>query len=357
MCKASANSWWARLRRLLRPQDARLDESLPVFRWELWLLNRQSDADGGPAAPEQRAARLEHWAETLESWASTSKIDPKGLKAQAKALREQADRLRQLPSRPVREDREPSIQPKSSWARTALGLLQQAERAADNRQHELGWRCLTAARRAALFGLRRPELRTRARAARREAADKLQGWRKETIEDALLDEDGKLRADLSHDNVFYANVILDGHHDNVYHRLRLMRRTMCFVSISAWVAVGLAVWFGPGYFSIESRAGLPPRAFPLLLVLFGVMGAVFSGFLSARDSSEGKRIPAQLAEYSMLFARPGVAALSALVTFALLKAGVIKLGDLTAHLALFAAFASGFSERLVVGAVAKATPK
>jgi ADP-ribose pyrophosphatase YjhB (NUDIX family) len=247
-----------------------------------------------------------------------------------------------------------------SWpSDAALRNLDRAEEALRSYDTDLAWRCFTAANRLALYGHHalagQSAVNDRARAILQEAQQKkLSGWRKSTIVD-LLDGD----ADVSPDKVVFAWQILDEHHANVYHKLRVVERQLGLLAIAALVAVIVWIAAAPSLAVSLANSGpagsanlaLDSRGFAAAIVLFGVMGAIVSGILSMARGPEGRAIPALLLDSMVTLARLALGAVAALAAATFLASGIIAGLEPGPELVLAVAFAAGFSERLVVRAV------
>lgn len=245
------------------------------------------------------------------------------------------------------------------WYEAALELLARADRAAAQGDDDLGWKCLFAVQRLELYGLaeRRPDrLEARALAVLREAADKLTGWRREAVVGLLGDADGGAGA-ARVDALYEASLVLHEHYANEYAKLRDHKKLIAQLAVVA--GLGVAGWLGltlawPGIFSVDVRAGgLSDPGLVLAVLLFGLLGACFSGLLRVFDASTGARIPRQLLGKLTTFGRLAAGVITALAAQLLLLSGLLPLraGAVTPALLLVVAFASGFSERLVVRAV------
>jgi hypothetical protein len=240
----------------------------------------------------------------------------------------------------------------------ACKLLDQAEREGKN-DLELGWRLFKGAHRIGLYCLTQEQLQVQATAIYEEAKKKLDSWRKEAIVRILTDDCGKLKPCLKACEVFHAAYILDEYHNNEYHKLRAFKSQL---KILAPVALGAAaLWMGLSAFLIHAPIDAPIDVLKasgdlwyfVSVLLFGVMGAAISGFLSLSSGPTKHRIPEQLASHLVLLARLVIGGVSALVVYVFLISGILQLGpgDLKPGLVLAASFVAGFSERLVVRAV------
>jgi|GEM_PF-385583 len=244
------------------------------------------------------------------------------------------------------------------WSRADV-LLWQAGRALEDLDLELAWSCLKGASRFTLYGLaeRKPaRLRSRARAALREAQQKLTGWRQETVVGLLAGPDGQtLRDDLPVEHVVQAVEILDGHHDNVYQRLDILKkrlRNLTLVMGLVWLVWMAITWVAvPGPANELLGTTLAGWRFWGTVSALGLMGALLSIFISIRTRAGKSRIPIELADNWVTVARLGIAVLTAIMAVILLHSQIINLGLESAQLTWAVALAAGFSERLVVRAL------
>jgi hypothetical protein len=92
--------------------------------------------------------------------------------------------------------------------------------------------------------------------------------------------------------------------------------------------------------------------FLLAIAIFGALGGTFSAMISLSNSSTGD-VPERLVNSWLTIAKPIVGAIGALAIFVLLLGGIIQALSLTNYLIFAMAFASGFSERIVFGALSK----
>lgn len=186
-----------------------------------------------------------------------------------------------------------------------------------------------------------------------EGKKKLTGWRLAMLIH-LLEEKGKLKADLSLSDVVQAQQVLAEHHTNVYRRLKILRAQIQFLevvatlAIIAWVSV---LAFEP--FLGEFEADVFSPTLTLSALTFGILGACISGILRLEKRSSQQRIPDQLTSLVYTIARPLVGAVSALAVVIFVLAGILDIGSQTPGLYMAAAFASGFSERLLTSGMSK----
>jgi hypothetical protein len=246
------------------------------------------------------------------------------------------------------------------WADHAFILLDKAQQALDDKDIDLGWRCFHTAHRLELYHLHGlPDergYRARAQGILNEAMAKLASWRRDTIKDVLpKNSESEQKPDIN--VVYFASQLLDERHDNVYRRLKIIKRQFGLLSVVAFLSIVIWVLLAPPLFG--SQATTDQARLLVSVILFGIMGASTSGILSIANAASTKvGIPQQLLESWITLARLLVGAIAALAVYAFLIAGLLDLGlgEIRIGLILSVAFAAGFTERLmirVVEAVAK----
>ena len=252
------------------------------------------------------------------------------------------------------------------WASKARESLHDAEVAVRERNPEKGWRHFLTAQRLELYGLRdlKPEaFRARAFTLRAEALQKLTSWRRRRVEElfSALPSSAQRSTDKVLDTEFFAAsetaLILHEHFANEALKARSARsQTRTLIALALAAALGWVWLSGPAVLRISAPNGgaLPWDNRDLLasVLLFGLMGAAFSALVSL-GRVQTQTIPEQVFTYRITFARQAVGVLSALAVYVLLASELVTVGKLavTPALVLAAAFASGFSERLVVRAL------
>jgi ADP-ribose pyrophosphatase YjhB (NUDIX family) len=246
------------------------------------------------------------------------------------------------------------------WYVKSKQLVEAAKEAHRKRQADAGWRFLKAADRISLYGLKPEALTTEARAILNEGTDKektTSSWRRVAVADLLADKDGKLKTTLTAIEVARAKRILDEQQDNVYHKLHILKRRLQLLTVIAVVAVGIWVAWSPLSPALDEAGQLvmgtaPATRLWLVIILTGILGALVSGFSSsmARDQ-RGSRIPAELLTTTVTLARISLAMLTSLAVSIFLISGLISIRGPGLGVLLAAAFASGFSERLLMRAL------
>jgi hypothetical protein len=233
---------------------------------------------------------------------------------------------------------------------SARKLLNLADRAANQRGDlDMGWRYLHEAERLFVASWNETEREAARLALAKEAEAKLDGWRKDTVL-ALLTKDGAAPFAVLGDRLVKALQIRDEHTDNVYFRNRLVRRQMGTILLSIVLLIIAFVWIISA--RTDKAAALRPAiAFvPVLAAMaLGGMGACLSALIGFASTSTECKIPEHLASVWITVTRPFIGAVSGLVALLV----IAPLAGEGPALWLAVAFAFGFSERLVIGALDK----
>lgn len=267
------------------------------------------------------------------------------------------------------------------WKTVAKELLARAYLAADGGEHDTAWKCFLAATRMEIYGLSGCEHAARLDALRREAEDKLKGWRREAILSTIIQEKC-LGAHGSADRLYYATQLRDENFTNQYFRMAYLRNQFLFLLVIL-LATLFVVWnvSTPAWFDFRApskttpvteshgqnkqtvaagkpsggekkTSGLPKNDHFLLgVILFGILGGTFSAIMSLSHTSSQKRIPEQIVNSYVTLLRVALGAVGALVVYIFLAMGILNAEIISAPYVLGFAFAAGFSERLVVRAV------
>lgn len=245
-----------------------------------------------------------------------------------------------------------------AWLDAAERLMDAAHEAlALDHDPGTAWACYLAARREELASLNAEQVPIVAAALRHEASEKLSGWRSDavvvalkTAEDQRVPLPGRISA------LQQAVAVEDEESQDRYFRLRELRKqlqSMGWILGFAVVATFVALARGP------SPLTEPPDSTDfdtwLLVVLFGILGGSFSAIRSITQERRQARIPEQLTRSAIAAFRPLLGGVAAVAAYAFLGAGLISLSPDALGTVLAVAFASGFSERLIVSAVGAVT--
>ncbi|MBF0458619.1 MAG: hypothetical protein HQK99_12090 [Nitrospirae bacterium] len=235
--------------------------------------------------------------------------------------------------------------------------LRLAEQELKRRDYKGGWLHLHNAKRELLFLLDHAALRAKLTIQRQEAGDKLASWRLQAYND--LD----LGVETSDSNVAEAQKLLDEYANDRWLKIRILQSQIWIIS-SVIVLVVISIIFLGRYFNHnlfvkedDIGVSLPEWLFLLVVALFGVLGASFSGARSVANEKAKESIPDQIESNSIIIMRLIVGSASALAVHCFLRMGLAKI--LTSNAASYygVSFVVGFSERLVVRAVEKISDK
>jgi 8-oxo-dGTP diphosphatase len=241
-----------------------------------------------------------------------------------------------------------------SWASAAEVLLGRSADALRRGNLQEGWECLLAAQRMEIFDMKGAELSARAKTLRKEAG-KLTSWRQSAVQ-ATLDllppdlVDQEEPKDKQHWLVFRATRLRDEHFANLYFRQELSWQQLKIVGLILLIVTASAVALLTMTEALTPAGQLSHQVLLIAVVLFGAMGAGFSTALSLLQMPLQARIPERMAQWSVTLTRPLLGAVAGLVTYAFLQSGLFQLPE-NLFVALLAAFAAGFSDRLVLRAV------
>ena len=249
------------------------------------------------------------------------------------------------------------------WQRQSKQLLADARQAMTEGNAELGWRRLKAADRFRLYGLGADQLSVEAAAILAEASDDekdLSKWRRTSVRALLGDDGGKLKQSLGPERVVHAKRIIDEHQDNVYQKMNIVTNRLNLLSVVSLVA--LIAWLTYPPFAPYGSLLAPPvagdehgwssRLAWCGVTLAGVLGALFSGFSSSMTADRTKaRIPAELTSSTVAVARISMAVVTSLAVSIFMASGMLSILNPTYEAMLAVAFASGFSDRLLLNAL------
>jgi hypothetical protein len=257
--------------------------------------------------------------------------------------------------------------PTECWSSAATNLLNGAQAALAKGRLDQGWKLLQSARRMEIFGLDGEALRCRATVLRTEA-DKLNAWRRKTVE-RLLGTVERPEPIVTPGAIYDASLTRDEHYDNQAHKEDLLRTHMLTLGLSLAVLVILV--------SVILCTGrlTPPASEAVALdlrwlgaiVTFGLLGGTVSAMVRSVRSGESFRIPELTAAMRVTFMRIGMGGASALALYVFLRSDVgenlasrlfsselaTAIQDLRPFTVYTLGFVAGFSERLVTRAVEK----
>jgi uncharacterized membrane protein len=253
----------------------------------------------------------------------------------------------------------------NDWAKTATQFLGEAETYLKAWNIQQGWCALMSAQRAILSNPSDTDRVRRTAIMLRRESNKLDGWRSRAIADLICDADGELVNELKNNSgsalssemtnrVIDAVALRDDSANTSYHKILLRRRNLfhlfLVLSTGIIVCIGLSIWKKlPAPFS-DTRT-------VIAVILFGVLGAALSVAQGLLTTDVKAKIPSQQIGAFIVWMRPGIGATAALVAFAMVWANhtlgtFLKISTDFAVIAVVA-FAAGFSERFIVGAIEK----
>lgn len=256
----------------------------------------------------------------------------------------------------------------SEWKLAAEEYLKQAKTYLDDWNFQQGWVSLMAAQRAMLSNPNDPDRLRRTAITLRREAEKVTGWRAKAIEDFICGPKGKLLDGLAKvdgkpitpslcQRVIDAVALRDDHASTDYLKILLRRRSL--IQLFLVLLVGIIAC------ALLSALHVLPSPFDAArqvaaVIIFGMLGAALSvgqGLLAANLSA---KIPAQQIGSVVVWMRPAIGAVAALIAYALIHANT-KIQILNAMLfdpsdfsvIAVIAFVAGYSERFIVGAIEK----
>jgi hypothetical protein len=208
------------------------------------------------------------------------------------------------------------------WTRSAFQFLLQAESCLAIWDIQQGWISVLSAQRALLSNPTDTGNIERTAISLRREADKITGWRAKAIEDLLAapKDEPQGRSTLDAARLISAVALRDDQFHTTYFKIMLRRRQLFQLFLVLWISVMAC-------FLLSYRGLLPdplddPRQVAVV-ILFGVLGAgvsVAQGLLAADLLS---KIPSQQIGAFLVWMRPAIGAVAALVALVLLNANKI----------------------------------
>lgn len=242
-----------------------------------------------------------------------------------------------------------------SWNAAAIEAFGLAKRELYEGHPGVGWIYYFTAKRMELVALgrvSRESFPARATILHREAAEVLDPWELAAVED-LLCEGSEVDEDVTLAEIYEASKVLQDHYVDRYFRIETFRKQMWQFTVLGFlttVAIVAYVLLAGPLFSGTNTATSDGVLIPA--VLFGFLGAAVSGLLSLDDASVEMQRRGQPLSQWLSLARTVLGGAAAVALFAFLQSGVLQLGTLSVGLVLAVSFVSGFTERLLMRAVA-----
>lgn len=253
------------------------------------------------------------------------------------------------------------------WASVATQHLEKAEEYLTEWNIQQGWSALMSAQRAMLLNPEDPDRMRRTAITLRQEASKLSGWRARAIQDLICGPKGELLDELKKidgtavnsamsKRVVDAVALRDDSANTTYLKILLRRRSL--------FQLFLVICIGILSFLVLSMLKILPQPFsdPKVVaaaILFGVLGAALSVGLGLLSADVSAKIPSQQIGAFIVWMRPGIGAVAALVALALIYANdklqILGFGLTSTDFSVIAvvAFAAGFSEQFILGAIEK----
>lgn len=223
---------------------------------------------------------------------------------------------------------------------------------------DLGWKYLMAAQRMEVFSMNQSQLQAKSIVMLNES-EKLDGWRKDSARDLLS---GK-NTSLTSETVYQAALIIDEHYMNQAYKDGLLRSHIVNLTLILSAQILFMIYFHEEIktvFASQSEFSLSnPWMFKAVL-LFGLLGGTVSAILAAPKSTRSTRVPEMANSIRVTLLRILLGTVLALIFVIILRCG---LGEFILNQEIFSkikqnnnfllltAFASGFSERLVLNAL------
>jgi 8-oxo-dGTP diphosphatase len=223
-----------------------------------------------------------------------------------------------------------------------------------------GWKYLLAAQRMEIFSMEQGQLRTKAIVLLNES-EKLTGWRKDTVRDLLGEVESG--AAITSEDVFQGALIIDEHYMNQAYKDGLLRTHIVNLALILFMEIGfISLSFSQikGVFSSTTELSLTDDWMFVAVMFFGLLGGTVSAILTAPTTTRSTRVPEMANTIRVTMLRIFMGMVSALLIVMIVKSGIgaqlfnkeiFEKLEKTNYFLLLAAFAAGFSERLVLRSI------
>ena len=300
------------------------------------------------------------WPGRVVVWFLRRRLSHKRLENAVKQFSVELDRLSADASVEVKAEGE-RIPP--AWVGAAKKHLENAKKALEISEVDPGWQSLHAAQREIVYGYTPAELADATATIREEAKDKLSNWRGRAITKLLNDKDGfgKLLSggdtktiSESRKRLHDAMEIRDESYATQYYKIALRQRNLIVVFIVCVILLfALPVMSSNNFF--PSEIGDWKRL--ATIEIMGILGAFFSVIRLLTASKVKGKIPDQVLGSVVTWVRPVVGSIAAVATYFFFKAGfldsIFSTSITSKDVGIYSvAFASGFSERIIVNVMA-----
>ena len=247
---------------------------------------------------------------------------------------------------------DPKGNEKNNWFRSCINLISDGGTFLNSGNLDEAWKCFFAAQRMEIYSLGVKELKVKAAVVVNEA-QKLSQWRKNAIEE-LLGKPEKLNSKINEERVYQAALLRDEHYANQAFKDTLLRNhILILVKINGILLSVILLDF-------ILKAFCLPGFIPIIeIILFGLFGGAFSAVVRVPASIQSSKIPELAHDLRITLLRIFIGAASALIIYLFIESEFVKnifdfsINDI--HTKYIIAFASGFSERLVLRAVEAVT--
>ena len=180
--------------------------------------------------------------------------------------------------------------------------------------------------------------------------------RRKAIRDFVADGE-EVREGVQLNELLRASEILHEHYIEQYKRIENLRvNLLTFLALTIVSVVGILAlpWFLPDMeltFPLPTFEGVGPYGTAILVLVFGAVGASISGIRAIETEPESLQSMTQILGYWLPISRIVIGSVSAFLVSVFLGAGLVEGDLLTLPVLLGVAFASGFSERLILRSV------
>lgn len=213
--------------------------------------------------------------------------------------------------------------PKPNWAIAADELLRNADGYLASYDLERSWIALLPAKRAILLGsCDKDKIERIAIALRREADDKITGWRAKVLKGLICGDDGRLLSGLADEvnrmRVIEALAIRDEQYLNNSFKILLRRHHLRHAFMMLFISIALCFLLaGLGKLSLQLPVNIGNIGQLAMVVAFGMLGASVSVAQSLLKADIADKIPIQKMNSFVIWMRPGIGAAAAIVALIL----------------------------------------
>jgi 8-oxo-dGTP pyrophosphatase MutT (NUDIX family) len=329
-----------------------------------WWMDYTNDVDGSPDSAEVRSV---HWLRPADASRRLSYTEQRQLLAPLVRLhrvrqRSWSDRL--VPAHPTRGNLAVAIDqaridlqfqhmradPEPDWMVAVERCLDAAELHLGADKYDDGWAMLHLAREFEIQSFSHEKCDAQASNVRIEAPSKLTGWRRTAVLKLLaLDKWGDASDDVRKEWLVDALRILHESYANEYRDVAILRRYQAILLVMAMPIVAVLL---TGFIAFADQLGRDARLEQWWVavgsILLGALGGITSALQRVTRRGPRTRAPVRLGLIIGSLSRPVIGAIAGLTVYLGALASVLVPNENPVPFALLAAFASGFTERLVV---------